>query len=143
MSNKAVKEQVNQVVLDDVSTVYTIKNKRGKVLGEFVFRPSDTQIAERYEEVVKFFDHLQIPDNSYESIRAVEKQVIEKIGYLIGEEAANTFFNIIGPFSLLESGKFFVEEVLEAIASVIEQEMEIRIKRMRRRVNKYSSKYHK
>lgn len=30
MSNKAVKEQVNQVVLDDVSTVYTIKNKRGK-----------------------------------------------------------------------------------------------------------------
>ena len=38
MSNKAVKEQVNQVVLDDVSTVYTIKNKRGKVLGEFVFR---------------------------------------------------------------------------------------------------------
>ena len=54
MSNKIAKPMANKIVVDDGSKVYTIKNKRGKVLGKFEFRPTDTNIVKRYEEVVEY-----------------------------------------------------------------------------------------
>ena len=67
MSNKLVKpqQQNNVIVVDDGSKVYDIVNKRGKKLGEFEFRPSDTNIVERYEEVVDFFVSLVLVLSSF------------------------------------------------------------------------------
>ena len=49
MGSKLVKPIGNKIVVDDGSKVYTIENKRGKVLGKFEFRPADTNIIKRYE----------------------------------------------------------------------------------------------
>lgn len=142
MSNNLVKQNTNDIIIDDVSKVYNIKNKRGKLLGKFEFRPSDTNIVKRYEEVVEYFNSFKLPNDSDEAVRLAEKEIVDKISYLIGADSKDTFFNIAGPFSPLESGEMFVEQVLSAISKVIEKELSIRTKKVQRRMNKYVAKYH-
>lgn len=141
MSNKTNTREKNFLVDDDI-VAYTIKNKRGKVLGKFEFSPSDTNIVKRYEEVVNYFNNFTLPENSDEAVRVVEKEMIDKISYLINADAGETFFTILGPFSILSSGELFVENVLKGIAKVIESELSVRTKKVQRRMNKYVRKYH-
>lgn len=143
MSNKLAKPQTNDIIIDDGSKVYNIKNKRGEILGKFTFRPSDTNIVNRYEEVVEFFNSFKMPEDTEQAIKVAEKEMTEKMSYLIGGDAGKSFFSIMGPFSALASGELFVENVLGAVANVIEKELSIRTKRVQRRVNKYVAKYHK
>lgn len=143
MSNKLVKPQSNDIVIDDGSKVYNIKNKQGKMLGRFEFRPSDTNIVNRYDEVVDYFNNFTIPEKTDQALKTAEKEITEKMSYLIGGNAEDAFFSIMGPFSALASGELFVENVLGAISKVIEKEMDVRTKRVQRRMNKYVAKYHK
>ena len=143
MSNKIYNQQTNDIIIDDGSKVYNIKNKQGKMLGKFEFRPSDTNIVERYGEVVDFFNNFTVPENKDDAIKTAEKEMIDKMSYLIGADSKEAFFSIMGPVSALASGELFVENVLGAIAKVIEKEMDVRTKRVQRRMNKYAAKYHK
>lgn len=143
MSNKLVKPHENEIIVDDGSKLYTIKNKRGKFLGKFEFRPSDTNIVNRYEEVLNFYNSYKMPENpTDEDMKKAETEIVQKISYLIGEDADEAFFSILGPFSPLESGELFVENVLNAISKVIEREMQLRTKKVQKRMNKYVAKYH-
>lgn len=145
MSNKLVKPQGNDIVVDDGTKIYNIKNLRGKLLGVFEFRPADTNIVNRYEEVVDFFNNLTVPEaeDMEKTVREVENQVVEKIDYLIGGDSKEAFFSIMGAFSVLASGELFFENVLGAVAKVIEREFSVRTKKLQRRMNKYVAKYHK
>lgn len=143
MSNKLVKPQSNDIVIDDGSKVYNIKNKHGKMLGRFEFRPSDTNIVKRYEEVVDFFNNFTVPEDTDQAIQTAEKEMTDKMSYLIGGDAGEAFFTIMGPFSALASGELFIENVLNSIKKVIEKEMAVRTKKVQRRMNKYVAKYHK
>lgn len=143
MSNKLAKPQSNDIVIDDGSKVYNIKNKQGKMLGRFEFRPSDTNIVKRYEEVVDFFNNFTVPEDTDRAIQTAEKEMTDKMSYLIGGDAGEAFFTIMGPFSALASGELFIENVLSAIAKVIEKELSVRTKKVQRRMNKYVAKYHK
>ena len=96
MSNKIAKPMANKIVVDDGSKVYTIENKRGKVLGKFEFRPTDTNIVKRYEEVVEYYNSYQLPENPSDAdMRKAEDDITERISYLIGEDAKETFFSIL------------------------------------------------
>ena len=143
MSNKLAKPQTNDIIIDDGSKIYNIKNKRGEILGKFTFRPSDTNIVNRYEEVAEFFNSFKMPEDTDQAIKVAEKEMTEKMSYLIGGDAGEAFFSIAGPFSALASGELFVENVLGAVANVIERELSVRTKRVQRRMNKYVAKYHK
>lgn len=148
MSNKLVKPRKNTgnvIVIDDGSKIYDIVNKNGKWLGKFEFRPADTNIIKRYEEVVEFYNNYKVPegkDLTVEERNKVEKEVIDKMSYLIGADAEEAFFTILGAFSPLASGEFFIENVLKSISKVIEQELAVRTSKVQRRVNKYVAKYH-
>lgn len=143
MSNKLVKSQTNDIIIDDGSKVYNIKNKQGKMLGKFEFRPSDTNIVKRYEDVVEFFNNFTVPEDTEQAIQTAEKEMTDKMSYLIGGDAGEAFFSIMGPFSALSSGELFVENVLNAISKVIEKEMSVRTQKVQRRMNKYVAKYRK
>lgn len=143
MSNKLAKPQTNDIIIDDGSKVYNIKNKQGKMLGRFEFRPSDTNIVKRYEEVVDFFNNFTVPEDTDQAIQTAEKEMTDKMSYLIGGDAGEAFFTIMGPFSALASGELFIENVLNSIKKVIEKEMSVRTKKVQRRMNKYVAKYHK
>ena len=143
MSNKIAKPMANKIVVDDGSKVYTIENKRGKVLGKFEFRSTDTNIVKRYEEVVEYYNSYQLPENPSDAdMRKAEDDIMEKISYLVGEDEKETFFSILGAFSPLANGELYMENVLSSIAKVIEREMNIRTKKVQSRMNKYVAKYH-
>ena len=143
MSNKLVKPHGNEIIVDDGSKGYTIKNKRGKVLGKFEFSPTDTNIVKRYEEVVEFYNSYQLPENPTETdMRTAEDEITNRISYLVGEDAKEAFFSILGAFSPLVNGELFIENVLSSIAKVIEREMNTRTKKVQSRMNKYVAKYH-
>ncbi|CUN30364.1 Uncharacterised protein [[Ruminococcus] torques] len=143
MANKLVKPIGNKIVVDDGSKVYTIENKRGKVLGKFEFRPTDTNIVKRYEEVVDFYNSYQLPENPTETdMRTAEEEIMSRISYLVGADAKEAFFSILGAFSPLANGELFVENVLSSIAKVIEREINTRTKKVQSRMNKYVAKYH-
>lgn len=148
MSNKLVKPRKNTgnvIVIDDGSKIYDIVNKNGKWLGKFEFRPADTNIIKRYEEVVEFYNNYKVSEGkelTVEERNKVEKEVIDKMSYLIGADAEEAFFTILGAFSPLASGEFFIENVLKSISKVIEQELAVRTSKVQRRVNKYVAKYH-
>lgn len=141
MSNKPQNNSSKEIIIDDGSVTYKIKNKSGSMLGEFSFRPSDTNFLKRYNEVVEYFNNFSYPENA--KIEEVESDMVGKVDYLINADASQSFFSILGAFSVLASGELFIENVINAIGNVIEKEMNVRTDRMTRRMNKYVQKYHK
>ena len=66
----------NKITIDDGSKAYEIENKQGEVLATFVFRPSDTNILDRYEKVKDFFDKFETADKEPD-IKEYEKKLID------------------------------------------------------------------
>lgn len=137
---KQFKQGGNDIVIDDGSKVYNIKNRQGKILSQFSFRPTDTNIVDRYEEVQKFFNEFSFSEEM--DRKEVENIVTDKMNYLVGSEMGDTFFTIMGPFSPMPDGRIFLEVCLESVLGVIEKEMNVRIQKSQSRVSKYTQKYH-
>ena len=90
MSNKLVKPQSNDIIIDDGLKTYYIKNKQGHVYGKFDFRPSDTNLISRYDEVVEhlkesFFSILG-PFSPLASGKLFFEEVVDAIGRVIETE---------------------------------------------------------
>lgn len=133
----------NIITIDDGSEVFTILNKRGEKMGEFTFIPSDFDIVNRYDETVKTFEKLQeeIENGENTDIKDISKRMCEKIDYLFAAPVSEKFFSITSPFTPLESGQFFVENVINAIKTVIEQKRGVRLQSIQNRVKEYTQKY--
>ena len=100
-------------------------------------------IVDRYEEVVQFWRNYKMPEeDSIEAARKAEKEISEKLSYLINADAEKAFFEILGPFSPMDDGKIFAEVVLDSVAYVIEKKLNTNVTKVQRRVNKYVAKYH-
>ena len=153
MSNKTIKNRpanTNDIIIDDGSRVYNIKNKRGEFLGKFVFIPSDMSIIDRYQHAVSTFDSLQEklrnePGDAdiIKLKKECEEDIKKEIDYMFGADASGTFFTITTPFTPLDSGEFFVESVLNAVRLIIEKETGKRLEKAKSRASKYTERYHK
>ena len=152
MSNKLIRnrqqQNSNDIVIDDGSRVYNIKNKRGETLGRFTFVPSDIGIVERYDHAVKTFEELQVylesgEDDDKKKITVAQNKMIVEINQLFNADVAETFFKITGPFSILDSGEFYAVHIIEKIRAVIEKETGVRLGKTKSRADKYTQKYHK
>lgn len=130
----------NDIYIDDGSKTYVIKNKQGKVLAEFCFRPSDTNIISRYKEVEKFFRNFKVTEEDPD-IEKYGKEVIEQMDYLVNADTGNTFFGIMGPFSPMPDGTLFYEVCINAVCNVINKELDARLEKMHNRTLKYTQKY--
>lgn len=153
MSNKTIKNRpgnTNDIIIDDGSRVYNIRNKRGEILGKFVFIPSDMNIMDRYQHAIETFNKLQEkisnePENSdiIKIKNECEEEIKKEIDYLFRADASGTFFTITTPFTPLESGEFFVESVLNSVKLIIEKETGKRLEKANSRASKYTERYHK
>lgn len=136
-----------EVIVDSGLCTYDIKDKEGRLLGQFTFNPSDTDIVKRHEKVVEAFEKMEIPDmsedNLADGLNKIDKFIYEQIDYLLdSKEVAETFFSIMGPLSPLASGQFFVESVLDAIGQAITNETGERVRKIAGKIKKHTSKYH-
>ena len=67
----------------------------------------------------------------------------EKLDGLFNADISTAIFSVMNPFTPLANGKLYVEEIVEQLGKVIEAEMNIRLKKVQSRQNKYTAKYHK
>lgn len=139
----------NQIIIDDGFKTYELVNKDKKVLGVISFNPSDVNITQRYKKVVEELEKMEVAsskgdkaDDLIESIRKTDEIIYEKINYLTNANIAETLFSIIGPFSPMPTGQYFVEYIMEVIGNIITQETGKRVKKMNKRIQKYTKKYH-
>lgn len=109
MSNKLPKKRNDSelvIKINDGRVKIPIKNQFGETLGSIVFAPTDTNIVDRYEEVVRFWKNYKMPeDDSIEAARKAEKEISEKMSYLINGDAEKAFFQVLGPFSPMDDGR--------------------------------------
>lgn len=140
----------NKIVINDGYKTYDIENQDGKLLGQFSFNPSDTNIIHRHAEVVEALEKLELDISAKkdetsldEAFKAVEAVVYEKINYLLNADVAENFFSIMGPFSPLASGQYFIESVIDAIGQAISAETGARVKKINSKIQKHTSKYHR
>lgn len=129
----------NTIVIDDGSKEFTIKNQYGENLATFRFRPADTNIISRYEEVQKYF--ADFTTGKDETVTECEQRVIEQMDYLMGADTGSTFFSIMGPFSPMANGMLFVEVCMDNVCDVISREFDVRIKKTQSRISKYTQRY--
>jgi hypothetical protein len=129
----------NKMRLSTPVKTYSFYDQNDEFLFELRFDPSDIGIMERAEEVEKRLESLQ-PKDETEVLNA-SKEVKKQIDYLLNTQAADRIFAVSNPFSLLDSGKFFVEEVLGAINKLIEKEMKGKMKKVSRRAEAYAANY--
>ena len=139
----------NVIKINDGYKTYDIVNQDDKLLGQFSFNPSDTNIIKRHAEVVEALEKLELDISAkeaekglYEALKEVEAVVYEKINYLLDADVAEKFFSIMGPFSPLASGQFFIETVIDAIGQAINAETGERVKKINSKIKKHTSKYH-
>ena len=114
------------------------------MLGKFEFRPTDTNIVKRYEEVVEYYNSYQLPENPSEAdMRKAEDDITERISYLIGRRCKKRHSFLSSEHSHhWRMEELYMENVLSSIAKVIEKEMNIRTNKVQSRMNKYVARYH-
>ena len=107
----------NVIKINDGFKTYDIVNQDDKLLGQFSFNPSDTNIIHRNSEVVEALEKLEEEISAKteeksldEAFKEIEAVVYEKINYLLDADVAETFFSIMGPFSPLASGQFLLKQ---------------------------------
>lgn len=137
---------MGKIVVDRGYEEFTIEDKKGNVLGKFEMNPSDMEFIKRYEDVAEKMSH--VADNIDESkseaeqLVEIETKVNELIDYLFNASVSASIFSITSPFSVLASGEFFIENVLNSIGKLVESETGKRFKKIQTKVSKYTSKYH-
>lgn len=139
----------NKIVINDGFKTYDIENQDGKLLGQFSFNPSDTNIIHRHAEVVEALEKLELDISTTteekildEAFKTVESVVFEKIDYLLNAKVSDNFFSIMGPFTPLANGQYFIESVIDAIGQAIQAETGERVQKINSKIKKHTSKYH-
>lgn len=138
-----------QITITSGLKTYDLVNEKKELLGQITFNPSDMNIVNRHQEVIKSLNELKKEFGSkseikstYEQIEELDNIVYEKFDYLFGAKVSDVIFSIMGPFSVLESGQLFFEHVLNAISAVIEEDANKKAKKALSKIKKYTQKYH-
>lgn len=125
---------------------YEFLDADGNVLFTIRFN-TDLDIARRYNRTVDFlnriFSDLEKDDKKSDAFFEKCDELKEKLNELFNSDIATPIFSIMNPFSPLESGKFYIEEIMEKLGDIVEAEFDTRVKRVQSRQNKYTAKYHK
>lgn len=137
---------MEKVVFQTGAKSYQIVDPEGNELGVFRFTPTDAGILNRYKEVAAYFSKLgeRIKGENLEAILPdLEKEAGEKIDLLFGAPVSENFFKITSPFTVLEDGEIFAEQIIKTIGSVIDKEFAEREEKQQERIRKYTAKYEK
>lgn len=137
---------MEKVVFQTGAKSYQIVDPEGNELGVFRFTPTDAGILNRYKETAAYFSKLgeRIKGENLEEILPdLEKEVGEKIDLLFGASVSENFFKITSPFTVLEGGEIFAEQIIKTIGGVIDKEFAEREKAQQKKIRKYTAKYEK
>lgn len=137
---------MEKVVFQTGAKSYQIVDPEGNELGVFRFTPTDAGIIQRYKEVADYFagigDRIKEEDLE-ETLPSLEKEAGEKIDLLFGAPVSESFFKITSPFTVLEDGQTFAEQIVTVIGDLMKKEIAKREDAVKERQRKYTAKYEK
>lgn len=120
-----------------------IDEKDDEVIGKFKFNPNDLDIVSRYQSVVEKLESIKMPENEDPGAYiAVSNQVKELMDYLLNYNVSEDIFAKCNPFTLTSNGNFFIENVIEGIANIIEKAADVRLKKKKAKIAKATKGYH-
>ncbi len=111
---------------------YDIVDKKGNLIIQLVIDPADVNIVQRYTEVIQDINKTKMElikgakktrGKFVKCLEEANKQAFERINYLLGDEVAKALLSIMGAFSPMPSGQFFVEYILDIIGGIIDKEI--------------------
>lgn len=119
-----------------------IDEKDGEVIGTFKFNPNDLDVVKRYPKVVEQLEKVKLPDEAdVETFVKVSDDVKSAMDYLLNYKVSDDLFAKCNPFTLTSNGKFYVENVVEGIASIIEQVTGKRIEAKQKKIAEATKGY--
>ena len=125
---------------------FTFTDEDGEVFAYFRMNPTDVNLFKRLEEVSRYFESRK---NEAPTLASVEdlvkynKEIEEKIDYLLGYHASETLFDNITATTITPYGEIFAILVLEFISEKLRPEMQKRKQNMIAAADKYTEKYKK
>ena len=136
------------LTVDTGAVTIEVTDKSGKHLGEFSFIPSDSDILNRYEQVVDFFNAISFPENmtkdqSMKALRQLGDDVRKQLDILLGAGVSDTLFASCGPLTPLENGDFFFENVMDGIGNLIAETTQQRLNKKMKKISAAVKKYGK
>lgn len=127
------------------AVLVAVENENGRKIGEFEFIPTDTDIANRYERVVDFFNHVEFREEAdkAEEVRRFSEEIRKQFDLLFNYPVSDGIFSQCGPLTMTQDGDFFFEHVLEGISGIIEQTMSVSLEKKMKKIRNATAKYHK
>ena len=139
-------------IVDDGTREIPIVNKFGKLICNIYIRPADISILDRYNQLTADFSEIVEPlkslsikndgtaafDEDWAVLKSVEGELKKRINALFDMDEADEIFAKRSPFSSV-GGRFFCENVIEAIGGVIADAVEDEMEMSKRRTDKYLS----
>lgn len=143
-----------EIVVDDGYQRVPIKNLHGDEVGVFYFNPTDMGIIQRYNEFVRGFDTIveplerlsNVPEGDDEGNTKVYEQAIqdaterlyEAVNKLFNSDTAGAFFGKVNPFSIVGEGEFYCLNVLDKVRGFINDQFDVQVAKINKRVDKYT-----
>ena len=137
-------------VFDDGTREITLRNPYGKVICQVHFRPADFSILDRLEklrtdlpEIITPMKNISINANGtatfekdWAILKGVETALIDRLNQLFDMDDAGEIFAKRNAFSSID-GKFFCENVIEALGNIVVEAVENEMKLSKARTDKY------
>lgn len=128
--------------VDTGSVTVVLEDAGGKQIGEFEFIPTDSDILRRFDATVDVLNGMNFgSEPDADAINRAADTVREQFDYLLGGPVSAGIFAKCGPFTVVKSGDFFFETVLEGIGNLIEAKTKQRIEKKLAKARKAASKY--
>ena len=150
--NKNIDDDV--IVVDDGYKIIKVQNSNGELIGQFRFNPTDVNIVNRYNkieaqigDVIKPLKDASITkdgiagdESSIDLLNDAEAKMIELMDYMLDCDSRAAFFNKTHLFTPTD-GRFYCENVFDAIGNFITRKFENEIKKMNSRVEQHTHGY--
>ena len=145
------KNEAVELVVDDGSRRYEIRNTLGEVVGEFTLTPTDLGIYERYAKmqdeiagIVKPIEEMKDDADLAklaEATEATKERLYAAINRMFGGDVAGKLFGRLHPFTPV-NGRFYFDRVLEVVGAQINAVFESEAAKFGAKVEKYTKKRH-
>ena len=123
---------------------FTFSDADGEVVASFRMNPADIKLAQRCQEVLRYFENLheKTPESAtLEDAVKANDEIEEKICYLLGYDARQSLFGMISATSIMDDGNMFAVTVMDAITEAVGKEIQKRKQSMAAAVAKHTAKY--
>lgn len=122
---------------------FTYTDANGEVVAYFYMNPTDFRIAQRAKDAAKYFKEKKkavAGAADLDTLIQYDKELTEKINYLLGYDASSTLFGFMSATTIMEDGRLFASVVLNTIAENIGKALQSRVDKLSA-LRKHTRKY--